>query len=63
MVPVNLFSFIQDTSKDAQLTIFTDQSQGGASLADGQIENMLHRRLLIDDGSGVGEPLNESDII
>jgi lysosomal alpha-mannosidase len=38
----------------------TDRSEGGASLHDGSIEIMLHRRLLYDDDLGVSEPLNES---
>ena len=33
---------------------------GGASLASGQLEIMVHRRILKDDGRGVGEPLNET---
>ncbi len=33
---------------------------GGASLDDGQLELMVHRRLLYDDSRGVGEPLNET---
>ena len=31
-----------------------------ASLADGEVELMVHRRLLYDDSRGVGEPLNET---
>ena len=37
-----------------------DRSEGGASIEDGSIEVMLHRRLLYDDSLGVGEALNES---
>ena len=34
--------------------------QGVASLRDGEIEFMVHRRLFHDDGRGVGEPLDET---
>jgi len=57
--PVNVAAYIKDTS--AQLNILTDRSEGGASINDGQFELMFHRRLLWDDGRGVGEPLNETD--
>lgn len=43
-----------------QVTIVTDRSQGGSSLVDGQIELMLHRRMLHDDCFGVDEALNET---
>jgi len=57
--PVNTAVFVRDA--EAQLTILTDGSQGGASLAPGRIELMVHRRLLRDDARGVGEPLNETE--
>merc|ERR1711934_13839 len=43
-----------------ELAVLTDLTQGGASLADGSLELMVHRRLQADDSRGVGEPLNET---
>ncbi|CAF1383060.1 unnamed protein product [Adineta steineri] len=56
--PINSRIWIRD--HDRQLTILTDRSEGGGSMRDGSIEIMLHRRILHDDGFGVGEPLNET---
>ncbi|XP_006874364.1 PREDICTED: lysosomal alpha-mannosidase [Chrysochloris asiatica] len=56
--PVN--SRIYITDGNVQLTVLTDRSQGGSSLSDGSLELMVHRRLLIDDARGVGEPLQEA---
>lgn len=38
-----------------------DRAQGGASLAAGALELMLHRRTLLDDQRGVAEALNETE--
>eukprot|EP01127_Copromyxa_protea_P013827 TRINITY_DN3754_c0_g1_i1.p1 TRINITY_DN3754_c0_g1~~TRINITY_DN3754_c0_g1_i1.p1 ORF type:complete len:973 (-),score=199.97 TRINITY_DN3754_c0_g1_i1:23-2626(-) len=57
--PVNVGAFINDTKQ--QFTVLTDRSQGGASIHDGELEIMIHRRLLYDDSRGVREPLNETD--
>jgi alpha-mannosidase len=47
----------------AQLTLLLDRAAGGASLRDGELEVMVHRRLLMDDARGVGEPLDETEHI
>lgn len=44
----------------SMLVVVPDRAQGGASLTDGDLELMVHRRLLHDDGYGVSEPLNET---
>ncbi|XVF57695.1 hypothetical protein PTKIN_Ptkin07bG0002600 [Pterospermum kingtungense] len=56
--PINLGIYLQDDSKE--LSVLVDRSVGGSSLVDGQIELMLHRRLIHDDIRGVGEVLNET---
>lgn len=57
--PVNAIIGVE--SEKANFFVLTDRSQGGSSLQPGQIELMIHRRLLKDDDKGVGEPLNEID--
>ena len=57
--PVTSAAAIRDA--DIQLTVLTDRAQGASSVHDGQLELMVHRRHLVDDGLGVGEPLNEKD--
>jgi lysosomal alpha-mannosidase len=57
--PINTAIYIQDPELNWQMTVVTDRAQGGSSLRDGELEVMLHRRLLDDDAFGVGEPLNE----
>eukprot|EP01017_Pseudomicrothorax_dubius_P003296 TRINITY_DN10438_c0_g1_i2.p1 TRINITY_DN10438_c0_g1~~TRINITY_DN10438_c0_g1_i2.p1 ORF type:complete len:232 (+),score=66.82 TRINITY_DN10438_c0_g1_i2:60-755(+) len=42
-------------------TVLTDRSQGGGVIQPGNIEIMIHRRLLADDARGCKEPLNEKD--
>ncbi|KAL5581468.1 hypothetical protein UlMin_013910 [Ulmus minor] len=56
--PINLGIYVQDSS--SELSVLVDRSVGGSSLVDGQIELMLHRRLIHDDIRGVGEVLNET---
>eukprot|EP00262_Sarcandra_glabra_P022190 TRINITY_DN9739_c0_g1_i1.p1 TRINITY_DN9739_c0_g1~~TRINITY_DN9739_c0_g1_i1.p1 ORF type:complete len:768 (+),score=138.34 TRINITY_DN9739_c0_g1_i1:112-2304(+) len=56
--PINLGIYMEDDK--TELSVLVDRSVGGSSLVDGQIELMLHRRLLVDDSRGVGESLNET---
>ncbi|RLN97751.1 hypothetical protein BBJ28_00026300, partial [Nothophytophthora sp. Chile5] len=59
--PITTGAYIKDAKH--QLNIVTDRAQGAASLEDGQVEVIVHRRLLDDDGKGVGEHLNETESV
>lgn len=59
--PCNAAAAIKDAN--AQLTILVDATQGVGSIVDGQMELMVHRRVLADDSRGVGEPLDETEFI
>ena len=59
--PVTTAAAIRSRLK--QLTLLVDRAAGAASLADGQLEIMVHRRLLADDDCGVSEPLNETKFV
>ncbi|RDY10272.1 putative alpha-mannosidase [Mucuna pruriens] len=56
--PINLGIYLKDKSKE--FSILVDRAVGGSSIKDGQLELMVHRRLVQDDSRGVGEPLNET---
>ncbi|KAL5581467.1 hypothetical protein UlMin_013909 [Ulmus minor] len=56
--PINLGIYLQDEEKE--FSVLVDRSVGGSSIVDGQIELMLHRRILLDDSRGVAEALNET---
>lgn len=60
--PVNSRILLRDEKQKVQMSVVTDRSQGGGCVKDGQMELMLHRRMLVDDAFGVGEPLNETGI-
>ncbi len=57
--PANSRAALVDPKSGLQFTVLTDRSQGVTSMNDGQLEFMVHRRLLDDDAFGVGEALNE----
>lgn len=59
--PITTGAYIKDDKY--QFNVVTDRAQGAASLEDGQLEVMVHRRLLADDGKGVGEHLNETESV
>ncbi|CAA0824595.1 Glycosyl hydrolase family 38 protein [Striga hermonthica] len=55
--PINLGIYLE--GETVEVSVLVDRAVGGASLLDGEIELMLHRRLINDDSRGVGEALNE----
>lgn len=57
--PVTSKIVIKDETQKLQLAVLNDRAQGGSSLAEGQIELMVHRREKADDKFGVNEVLNE----
>ncbi|PSS21407.1 Alpha-mannosidase, light subunit like [Actinidia chinensis var. chinensis] len=56
--PVNLGIFIAD--KKSEFSVLVDHATGGASIEDGEVELMLHRRMVYDDSGGLVGPLNET---
>ncbi|KAK4583933.1 hypothetical protein RGQ29_021880 [Quercus rubra] len=56
--PLNLGIYTRDNK--SELSVLVDRATGGASIEDGEIELMLHRRTIYDDSRGVGEALDES---
>ena len=56
--PVNSLLTLDDGK--TEMAVITDVSMGGASMNDGELELMVHRRVLTDDHRGVQEPLNET---
>ncbi|KAJ8915809.1 hypothetical protein NQ315_004621 [Exocentrus adspersus] len=59
--PVTSRIMIKDEHRDIEVAILTDRSQGGSSMDNGQVELMIHRRILKDDHKGVAESLNETE--
>ena len=50
---------LQD-ERSTELAVLTERAQSAASLGCGEVEVMVHRRTLLDDWRGVGEPINET---
>uniref|UniRef100_A0A7S2SZB3 Alpha-mannosidase n=1 Tax=Chloropicon primus TaxID=1764295 RepID=A0A7S2SZB3_9CHLO len=45
----------------SEMAVLLDRACGGTSLNSGDLEFMVHRRILADDARGVGEALNETE--
>lgn len=58
--PVNALLALEDTAADVGFSVAVDRSMGGASVANGELELMVHRRTQADDSRGVGQPMNET---
>lgn len=60
--PVNAFIGGASTNQAVNTAVYVvnDRAQAGGSISPGAFELMVQRRLLHDDGRGVGEPLNET---
>ncbi|XP_033224967.1 lysosomal alpha-mannosidase-like [Belonocnema kinseyi] len=58
--PITTKISLRDKNRKLKMAVLTDRPQGGGSLKDGEIELMVHRRLLKDDAFGVDEALNET---
>ncbi|KAJ8771037.1 hypothetical protein K2173_023362 [Erythroxylum novogranatense] len=56
--PLNLGMYLRDSK--SELSVLVDRATGGASINDGEMELMFHRRILHDDARGVGEALDEN---
>ena len=57
--PLTAALAIKDNSNE--MSVLVDRACGGTSLNSGDLEFMLHRRILADDGRGVDEALNETE--
>lgn len=60
--PINSAISVQN-SRNTTFTLMNDRPQGGSAHIgeNGTLELMIHRRILVDDWKGMGEPLNETD--
>lgn len=59
--PVTSKIVIKDENQNLEVAVLNDRAQGGSSLNNGELELMVHRRLLKDDGKGVDESLNDQE--
>lgn len=55
-------AYINDEDS-VQFTVLTPSAMGVTSLQDGELEIMMHRHLLIDDGRGLAEAVSDSSVV
>ncbi|KAL4717575.1 hypothetical protein ACJJTC_000724, partial [Scirpophaga incertulas] len=60
LYPVTSKIYIEDLKRNVRFAVLNDRAQGGSSFSDGEINILLHRRLLTED-SAVDAVLNETD--
>lgn len=58
--PVNVLIGMEDKEAGSSFQVAVDRSLGGASITDGSLELMVHRRTEADDHRGVAQPMNET---
>lgn len=57
--PITSHIYLNDSNSGYRMNLLTDRAQGGGSIKDGQIELLIHRRLVQDDLCLFNETLNE----
>ena len=59
--PITSMAILEDSER--RITLHSAQSHGVASLARGQLEVMLDRNVRKDDGKGLGQGVNEKELV
>ncbi|KAF2883456.1 hypothetical protein ILUMI_22698 [Ignelater luminosus] len=59
--PITSRIVLKDKERNLELAVLNDRAQGGSSLHNGELELMVHRRLINDDKFGVAEVLDEKE--
>ncbi len=57
--PITSHIYLNDSNSGYRMNLLTDRAQGGGSIKDGQIELLIHRRLVQEDLCLFNETLNE----
>eukprot|EP01122_Echinamoeba_exundans_P006391 TRINITY_DN1785_c0_g1_i2.p1 TRINITY_DN1785_c0_g1~~TRINITY_DN1785_c0_g1_i2.p1 ORF type:complete len:816 (+),score=182.94 TRINITY_DN1785_c0_g1_i2:502-2949(+) len=58
-----LYSSYMTAASAPHFSVSSDRSRSASSQGNGQLELMMHRRMLQDDGRGVDEALDDQDIV